>query len=64
MKKCNGIWNQDSNSIKKELGFEPIFNEFFLKIKIRSCSDDATDANDKKKKKNSVNIYNINWFCF
>ena len=51
MKKCNGIWNQDSNSIKKELGFEPIFNEFFLKIKIRSCSDDATDANDKKKKK-------------
>ena len=46
--------------LKKELGFEPIFNEFFLKIKIRSCSDDATDTNDKKKKKNSVNIYSIN----
>ena len=29
LKKYNGIWNKVSNSIKKELDNEPIYNNFF-----------------------------------
>ena len=33
LEKCKGIWNKVSNSIKKELDCEPIYNKTFLKIK-------------------------------
>ena len=46
LKKYNDIWNKDSNSIKKEFNSEPIFNKEFLKTKIKSYVDEATDFHD------------------
>ena len=46
LKKYNDIWNKDSNSIKKEFNSEPIFNKKFLKTKIKSYVDEATDFHD------------------
>ena len=36
LEKYNGIWNKVNNSIKKKLDCEPIYNNIFCKIKIRS----------------------------
>ena len=44
----NDIWNKISNSIKKELDCEPIYNKKFLKTKIRSYGNKATDFHDKE----------------
>ena len=44
----SNIWNKISNSIKKELDCEPIYNKKFLKTKIRSYGNKATDFNDKE----------------
>ena len=49
--KINGnddIWNKVNNSISKELDCEPIYNKRFLKTKIRSCSDKATNFYSRK----------------
>ena len=40
-----------STSIKKELDSEPIYDKKFLKTKIRSYGDEATDFCDKKMPK-------------
>ena len=47
VKKYN-IWNDITNSIKQELDSEAIFNKRFLKTKIKSYSDEATDFHDKE----------------
>ena len=39
----NGIWNKVSNSIKKELDCEPIYNKTFVKTRIKSYDHEATD---------------------
>ena len=44
----NDIWNKISNSIKKELDCEPIYNKKFLKTKIRSYGKKGTDFHDKE----------------
>ena len=38
------IWNR----VEKDLGCEPIYNQKFLKIKIRSYGNEATDFHDKE----------------
>ena len=48
VKKYNNIWNDITNSIKQELDSEAIFNKRFLKTKIKSYSDEATDFHDKE----------------
>ena len=44
----NRIWNEVSNSIRKELGCRPINNKKFLKTKIRSYGGEATDFHNKE----------------
>ena len=44
----NSIWNRACNIIKKELDCELICNKKFLKTKIRSYSNEATDFHDKE----------------
>ena len=44
----NDNWNKISNSIKKELDCEPIYNKNFLKTKIKSYGNKATDFHDKE----------------
>ena len=46
--KCNGIWNRVSNSIKKELDCEPVYNKKFLKTKIMSYVHEPTDFHDNE----------------
>ena len=38
-----GIWNKVSNSIKKKLDCEPIYNKTFVKTRIKSYDHEATD---------------------
>ena len=40
--------NKVSNSIKKVLNCKPIYNEKFLKAKIRPCNDKATGFYTRK----------------
>ena len=42
----NNIWNKVSNSIKKELDSEPIYNKILLKTKRKFDGDDAKDFYD------------------
>ena len=51
--------NKVSNSIKKELDCEPICNKIFLKTKVRSYNDEATDFNNRKIPEAGSN--NISW---
>ena len=44
----NNIWNKVSNSIKKELDSEPIYNKIFLKTKRKLDGDDAKDFYDNE----------------
>ena len=39
LKKCNNIWDKVSADIKNEFESEPVYNEEFLKTKIKSHSD-------------------------
>ena len=48
LKTCNDIWNKVSNNLKKEFDSEPIHNKKFLKTKIKSDGDEATDFHDKE----------------
>ena len=48
LEKYNKTWNKVSTSIKKELNSKPIYNKKFLKTKIKSNSDEATDFHDKE----------------
>ena len=38
LKKYNEIWEKVKNSIKKEFGSKPVYNEKYLKAKIKSCN--------------------------
>ena len=49
LKKYNDIWNKVSNSIKKEVDCEPIYNKMFLETKIKSYGNEDTDFNSTKK---------------
>ena len=44
----NTIWDKLSADIKKEFDSEPVFNENYLKTKIKSHGDEVTDFHDKK----------------
>ena len=48
LKKYNDIWNDVSNSMKKDFYSESIYNKKFLKIKIKRCDDKATYFHDEK----------------
>ena len=43
----NTIFDQVSADMKKEFDSEPVYNKEFLKIKIKSHSDEVTDFYDK-----------------
>ena len=38
LEKYNEIWERVKNSIKKEFDSEPLYNEKYLKAKIKSCN--------------------------
>ena len=42
------MWHKVSADIKKEFDSEPVFNTEFLKTKIKSHGDEATDFYEKK----------------
>ena len=46
MEKCNNIYNKVSTDIKK-IDYEPVFNNFIFKTKIKYCGDEVTYFCDK-----------------
>ena len=46
--KFNTIRDKVSSDIKKEFNSEPVYNQIFLKTKIKSYGDDVTDFYDKE----------------
>ena len=36
LRKCNKIWDKVSNNVKKGFDIEPVYNEIYLKTKIKS----------------------------
>ena len=48
LEKYSTIWDKGSTDIKKEFDSEPVYNKFFLKIKLKSYSEEATDFHDKE----------------
>ena len=48
MKKYNTIWDKVSIDIKKEFDSKPVYNKIFLKTKIKSYDNEATDFHDKE----------------
>ena len=44
----NDIWNKASNIIKKEFDSKSIYNVTFLKTKVKSEDDEATNFHDKE----------------
>ena len=48
LEKYNTILDKVSADIKKEFGNEPVYNEGFLKTKIKSHGDEVTDFYDKE----------------
>ena len=57
--KSYNIWKKFSIGIKKESDSEPIYNRKFLKTKIKSYGDEATDFHDKE-----VSKVGSNYTCF
>lgn len=47
-KRRNYIQNKVSNSIKRELDYEPIYNKIFLKTKARSYGDEVKEFQARK----------------
>ena len=47
LEKYNTIWDKLSTNIKKEFEGKPVYNKKFLKNKIKSYDDKATDFYDK-----------------
>ena len=47
LEKYNTVWNKVSADIKKEFDSEPVYNEHFLKTKIKSHDNEAADFYDK-----------------
>ena len=48
LEKYDTIWDRVSADIKEEFDSEPVCNKVFLKTKIKSYDDEATDFYDKK----------------
>ena len=51
LEKCNTIWNKVSADIKKEFDSDPVYNNIFLKTKIKFHDKEVTDFYNKKKTK-------------
>ena len=45
---CDNIWNKVSNSMKNKSDSKPLYNKEFLKAKIKSYGDEATDFHNKE----------------
>ena len=39
LEKCNEIWEKVKNNLKKEFDSEPVYNERYLKVKIKSYNE-------------------------
>ena len=48
LEKYNTIWDKVSADIKKEFNCKPVYNEMFLKTKIRSFDDEVPDFYKKE----------------
>ena len=48
LERYNTIWGKVSAYINKEFDSEPVYNQEFLKTKIKSYGDEVTDFYDKK----------------
>ena len=48
LKNYNDVWNKVSNSIKKEFDSEHVYNKNFMKTKIKSYGDEATEFHNKE----------------
>ena len=48
LNKFDTIWDKVTVDIRNEFGSKPIYNNFFLKTKIRSQAEEATEFDDKK----------------
>ena len=46
LEKHNVIWDKCSADINKEFDTKPVYNNFFLKTKIKSHGDEVTDFYD------------------
>ena len=46
LRKYNTIWDTVSSDVNKKFDGEPVYNFFFLKIEIKTYSDEATDFHD------------------
>ena len=58
LEKYNTIWDKISADFKKEFDSEPVYNKTFLKTKVKSCGDEATNFHDKEiPKVNSNHTY-------
>ena len=48
LEQYNTIWDKVRADIKKELDSKPVYDNFFLKTKMKSHGDEVTDFGDKK----------------
>ena len=48
LEKCNFIWDKFSADIKIEFDSESVYNQIFLKTKIKSHGDEVTDFYSKE----------------
>ena len=55
LKKCNTNCNKVSSETKKEFHSKPVYNKTFLKTKLNSFGDEATDFHDKEMTKGGSN---------
>ena len=55
LERCNNTWDKVSANIKRELNREPVYYNIFLKTKVKSYGDEATDFPDKEMVKKSCN---------
>ena len=70
LEKYNEIWEKVKNSIKEEFDSKPVYNEKYLKAKIKSCSGkiNTNFHNNKIPREGSqfvcLFICNFDRFCF
>ena len=69
IRKYNGNWEKVQNSIKKEFDSEPVYNEKYLKAKIKSYNwkintNFQNNRNTKRKFSIYLFINNFDRFCF
>ena len=53
--KCNTFWGKVRADVKKEFDNEPVYNNFFKKIKMKSHGDEVTGYYDKEIPKEDSN---------